>query len=90
MSVSSGQPYSKGSIPTVEKGCDCSIERTLHHDGSLSASDTSRGRGLSKLVISRVIIRVTPFRALITLLITYLLSPPAPSSMLVGPKKGPV
>ena len=31
--------------------------------------------GLSKLVISRVIIRVTPFRALITLLITYLLSP---------------
>ena len=36
---------------------------------------TYRGRGLSKLVISRVIIRVTPFRALITLLITYLLSP---------------
>ena len=36
---------------------------------------TSRGRGLSKLVISRVIIRVTPFRALITPLITYLLSP---------------
>ena len=34
-----------------------------------------RDRGLSKLVISRVIIRVTPFRALITLLITYLLSP---------------
>ena len=31
--------------------------------------------GLSKLVISRVIIRVAPFRALITLLITYLLSP---------------
>ena len=27
------------------------------------------------LVISRVIIRVTPFRALTTLLITYLLSP---------------
>ena len=27
------------------------------------------------LVISRVIIRATPFRALITLLITYLLSP---------------
>ena len=36
---------------------------------------TERGRGLSKLVISRVIIRVTPFRALITLLITCLLSP---------------
>ena len=35
----------------------------------------SRGRGLSKLVISRVIIRVTPFSALITLLKTYLLSP---------------
>ena len=34
-----------------------------------------RGRGLSKLVLSRVIIGVTPFRALITLLITYLLSP---------------
>ena len=36
---------------------------------------TRRGRGLSKLVISRVKIRVTPLRALITLLITYLLSP---------------
>ena len=34
-----------------------------------------KGQGLSKLVISRVIIRVTLFRALITLLITYLLSP---------------
>ena len=34
-----------------------------------------KGQGLIKLVISRVIIRVTPFRALITLLITYLLSP---------------
>ena len=32
-------------------------------------------RGLSKSVISRVIIKVTPFRVLITLLITYLLSP---------------
>ena len=34
------------------------------------------------MVISRVITRVTPFRALITLLITYLLTPnsPAPSS----------
>ena len=32
--------------------------------------------GLSKLVISRDIIRVTPFRALVTvLIITYLLSP---------------
>ena len=36
---------------------------------------TWRGRGLSKLVISRVISRVTPFRALLTLHITYLLSP---------------
>ena len=36
---------------------------------------TWKGRGLSKLVISGVIIRVTPCRALITLLITYLLSP---------------
>ena len=33
-----------------------------------------KGQGLSKLVISRVIIRVTPFRALITLPRTYLLS----------------
>ena len=32
------------------------------------------------MVISRVITRVTPFRALITLLITYLLKSPAPSS----------
>ena len=31
--------------------------------------------GLSKLVISRFIIRVAPFRALITLLLTHLLSP---------------
>ena len=44
------------------------------------------------MVISRVIIRVTPFRALITLLITYLLSPlplqvrvKAPSSKGSGP-----
>ena len=34
-----------------------------------------KGQGLSKLVISRVTIRVTPFRALITLPRTYLLSP---------------
>ena len=34
-----------------------------------------RGRGLSKLFISRVIIAVTPFRVLITLLITYLQNP---------------
>ena len=36
---------------------------------------TWRGRGLSKFVISRVIIRANPFRALMTLLITYLVSP---------------
>ena len=36
---------------------------------------TWRPRGLSKSVISRVIMRVTPFRVLITLLITHLLSP---------------
>ena len=36
---------------------------------------TWRGRGLSKSFISRVIIGVTPFRVLITLLISYLLSP---------------
>ena len=34
-----------------------------------------RGRGLSKSCISRVVIGLTPFRVLITLLITYLLSP---------------
>ena len=34
-----------------------------------------QGTYCSKLVISRVIIRVAPFRALTTLLITYLLSP---------------
>ena len=37
------------------------------------------------MVISRAIIRVTPFRALITLLITYLLSPLPPQ---VGFLKG--
>ena len=37
-----------------------------------------KGQGLSKSVISRVIIRVTPFRALITLLITYYLLSPCP------------
>ena len=35
---------------------------------------TWRPRGLSKPVISRAIIRITPFRVLITLLITDLLS----------------
>ena len=45
---------------------------------------TWRGRGRSKSFISRVIIEivVTPYRVLITLLITYLLSP-APPSMYV-------
>ena len=37
--------------------------------------NTWRPRGVSKSVISRVIIRVTPFGVLITLLITRLLSP---------------
>ena len=36
---------------------------------------TWRGRGLSKSILSRVIIGVTPFRVLITLLVTYLRSP---------------
>ena len=36
---------------------------------------TGKPRGLSKSVISRVIIRVTPLRVFITLLITHLLSP---------------
>ena len=35
---------------------------------------TWRARGLSKYVISRVTIGVTPFRVLITLLTSYLLS----------------
>ena len=39
------------------------------------SGSTWRGRGLRKSFISRVIIGVTPFRVLITLLITYLLSP---------------
>ena len=38
-----------------------------------------RGRGLSKSFISRVMMGVAPFRVVITLLITYLLSPPPPS-----------
>ena len=36
---------------------------------------TWRGRGLSKSFLSRVIVGVTPFRVLITLPMTYLLSP---------------
>ena len=36
---------------------------------------TWRPRGLSKSVVSRVISRVTPFRVLVTLLITHLLRP---------------
>ena len=36
---------------------------------------TWRPKGLSKWAISRVIIRVTPFGVLMTLLITHLLSP---------------
>ena len=39
---------------------------------------TWRPRGLSKSVKRRVITRVTPFRVLITLRITHLLSPPGP------------
>ena len=42
---------------------------------SLASEGGPRLRGLSKWVISRVISRVTPFRVLITLLITHLLSP---------------
>ena len=49
------------------------------YNGLLEVSKVSyytwRGRGRSKQVISRAIIGVTPFRVLITLLITYLLSP---------------
>ena len=41
----------------------------------LIITSTWRGRGLSKSFISRVIIGVTPFRVLITLLVTYLLRP---------------
>ena len=42
---------------------------------TLPLPPTSRARALSKSFMSRVIIGVTPFRVLITLLITYLLSP---------------
>ena len=38
---------------------------------------TWRGRGLSKSFISRVTIGVTPFRVLISVLITYLLPRPS-------------
>ena len=41
----------------------------------LRSPHTWRPRGLSKSVISRIILRVTPCRVLITLLITHLLSP---------------
>ena len=51
---------------------------------SLSGQPTWRGRGLSKLFISRVIIAVTPFRVLMTLLITYSESPAPPSSIYLG------
>ena len=42
---------------------------------SIPCNSTWGPRGLSKSVISRVIMRVTPFRVLITLLTTHLLSP---------------
>ena len=48
---------------------------------------TWRGRGLSKSFISRVIIGVSPFRVLITLLITYLLTP---LPLQVGCHEGPL
>ena len=43
--------------------------------GILAAIPSWRPRGLSKSVVSRVIVRVAPFRVLITLLTTHLLSP---------------
>ena len=43
------------------------------NSGYLGYDGGSRGRG--KSVISRVIIRATPFGVLITLLVTHLLSP---------------
>ena len=50
-------------------------QETLGYPTSTSELATWRARGLSKSLISRVIIGVTLFRVLITLLITYLLSP---------------
>ena len=50
---------------------DCALKRCNIPRSKRAASP----RGLSKSVISRVILRVTPFRVLITLLITHLLSP---------------
>ena len=44
-------------------------------EGTKMTGFTWRARGLSKSFIRRVMIGVTPFRVLITLLITYLLSP---------------
>ena len=61
-------------------GC-IDLRKQVHGPGPIkpwtnpSQDPTRRPRGLSKSVISRVRIRVTPFRVLITLLITYLPSP---------------
>ena len=54
---------------------------------TLILNPTWRLRGLAKSVISRVIIRETPFRVLITLLITHLLSP---LNLQVEPKPEPL
>ena len=43
--------------------------------GSRIKGYTWRPKGLSKSVTSRVAVRVTPFRVLVTLLITHLLGP---------------
>ena len=51
------------------------MDKILHDLRTLNYGNYGIFINRSKLVLSRVIIRVTPFRARITLLITYLLSP---------------
>ena len=54
-----------------QQGCWMGVMRTV----AMMPVPSWRPRGRTKSVISRVLIRVTPFRVLITLLITHLLSP---------------
>ena len=60
---------SRSNVKKLLGWCISFFSRRLH------VLPTWRPGGLTKSVISKVIIRVTPFRVLITLLITHLLSP---------------
>ena len=70
-----GKGKDAGDAPRAGKGKGKSQPKAGKGSGQEQASATWRPRGLSKSVISRVTIRATPFRVLITLLITHLLSP---------------